>query len=91
MNDVLDALLSDPVLQRPDPDKQFYLQTDASKYGHDNVLLQPGDDDNSIAAMKQKIDGHPCEFDINSKSKLHVHPIGFSSRKCSKAESFLHS
>jgi hypothetical protein len=91
MNDILDALLSDPVLRRPDPKKRFYLRTDASKHGHGNVLLQPGDDKESLLSMNNEIKGHKCEFDISTKSKLRLYPIGFSGRKCSTSESFLHS
>jgi len=35
-------MVSKPILQQPDIDKMFYLQTDASKYGVGAVLLQDG-------------------------------------------------
>ena len=82
MNGILDSLLGDPVLIRPNSEKRFYLRTDASKFGHGNVLLQPGDDKESIAAMNREIAGGNCEFDTSTKCKLRLHPIGFSGRKC---------
>ena len=92
MNTVLNDLIKDPVLRRPDPDKRFYLRTDACKNGHGNVLLQPGDDETSIKAMNDEIAGGKCQFDTTLKETLlRLFPLGFSSRKCSKAESFLHS
>jgi hypothetical protein len=91
MNDILHALLSDPILRRPDANKRFYLRTDASKHGHGNVLLQPGDDKDSIEAMNKEINGGPCLFDTSTSCKLRLYPIGFSGRKCSTAESYLHS
>ena len=92
MNDVLHELIKDPVLRRPDPDKRFYLRTDACKQGHGNVLLQPSDDEKSLKAMQDEIDGGKCQFDINFKdNSLRLFPLRFASRKCSKAETFLHS
>ena len=37
-----DKMVSKPILQQPDFDKTFYLQTDASKYGVGVVLSQDG-------------------------------------------------
>ncbi len=37
-----DKMVSKPVLQQPDFDKTFYLQTDASKYGVGAILSQDG-------------------------------------------------
>ena len=92
MNRVLDDLIKDPTLRRPDPDKRFYLRTDACKQGHGNALLQPGDDEASIAAMNEEIAGGECKFDLTlKKGALRLYPLGFSSRKCSTAESYLHS
>ena len=39
MSNVLEDLLKDPALCCPDPDKCFYLRTDACKHGHSNALL----------------------------------------------------
>jgi len=38
--DLRDKMVSKPVLQQPNFNKMFYLQTDASKYGIGAVLLQ---------------------------------------------------
>jgi len=35
-----DKMVSKPILQQPDFNKTFYLQTDASKYGVEVVLSQ---------------------------------------------------
>ena len=91
IEDVLNAVMSDPVLKRADINKRFYVRTDASSVGHGNALLQPGDDATSLAAMNREINGGPCEFETNIKCSLKLHPIGFSARKCAKNEKYLHS
>jgi len=46
-----DKMTDKPVLQQPDFNKTFYLQTDASKYGVGAVLLQ--DKGESVSTPKQ--------------------------------------
>ena len=52
-----DKMTDKPVLQQPDFNKTFYLQTDASKYGVGAVLLQ--DKGESVSTPKQ---WHPVIF-----------------------------
>lgn len=54
--------------------------------------MQPGDDKESLDAMEAEIKGGPCLFDMSlKKGSLRLHPLGFHGRKCSEAESYLHS
>ena len=91
MHDLLNAVMSDPILQRADINKRFYLRSDACAIGHGNVLLQPGNDAPSLAAMRREINGADCEFELTVSSELKLHPLGFAARKCVLNEKYLHS
>ena len=91
MLDLLTAVLSDPILQRADIKKRFYIRTDACSRGHGNVLLQPGDDAASLTTMHREINGTECEFELTRAITLKLHPLGFAARKYTKNEKFLHS
>eukprot|EP00957_Ditylum_brightwellii_P163376 12439212-Ditylum_brightwellii.AAC.1 len=56
--DTKKAILSCPILQRADTNKCPYLRTDFSKIAMGAALLQPGDDNDSIDAMKDKASRH---------------------------------
>ena len=84
MLDLFTAVLSDPILQRADIKKRFYIRTDACSRGHGNVLLQSGDDAASLAAMNREINGAECEFELTRASTLKLHPLGFTACKCTK-------
>ena len=85
-----DAILQEPILQRADPDKRFYLKTDFSAIGMGYVLCQPGNDEQSLKAMIEEDAGAKCKFDL-CLSKLRLHPICFGSRKCIHNEKLFHS
>ena len=88
--DMLQALLADPCLMRYNPEKRCYLRTDFSSLGFGTVLLQPDDDEASLAAMKREMEGGPCEF-MQKGSTLRLRPISFAARRCRGREAKLHS
>ena len=90
-NDLLDAVMSDHILKRAVINKRFYLQTNACSIGHSNVLLKPGNDILSLAAIRREMNGGPCEFELTVKSSLKLHPLGFTVQKCVFNEKYLHS
>ena len=91
MHSILDAVMLDPILQRADINKRFYLRTDVCTIWYGNALLQPGDDKLSLAATNREINSSPCEFDTSVTSPLNLHPLGFSARKCTPNKKYLHS
>ena len=88
--DIRNAILSKPLLKRVSRSKRLYLGTDFSKIGMGFWTAQPGDDDESIKAMKAEDAGGPCLFDINIHG-LRLFPCSFGSRLCLPNEEFLHS
>ena len=89
-DDVRDAMLSDPCLQRFDYRKPVILRTDFSARGFGYVLLQPGNDDASQQASQAYRDGKGFTF-MTKGSKAVLHPICFGARRCRGNEVRLHS
>jgi len=83
-----DRMVSKPVLQQPDFDKTFYLQTDTSKYGVGTILLQDGSMKGvtpqkrhpvayylaTFSPTEQNYDAHDLEFLRVLKSIEHWRP-----------------
>ena len=67
-DDLRQAILKKPVLQRFDRGKRVYIRTDFSTIGMGVVALQPEDTPDAIAAMEREIAGGPCEFDKGTSS-----------------------
>ena len=92
MKELLEELITRPTLARPDYTRRFYLKTDWCRLGMAAVLLQA--DPNDAEAKEQETQettlGKPCAFDKHVHT-LRLRPIAFSSRKCSEAESAMHS
>ena len=88
--DIRTTILSKPLLRRVSRTKRPYLRTDFSKLGFGHVLLQPGDDEPSIAAMDRENAGGPCEFDL-TLGGLRLFPCSFGGRICRGPERYLHS
>ena len=84
------ALLDDPCLKRFDHRKLLVLMTDFSCKGFGYVACQPGDDDDSQAAMRTFMRGGPCEF-LKKGSTIALHPVAFGSRRTRGNETRLHS
>ena len=60
--DMISAVCDDPVIARCDYTKRPYLLTDFSEKGFGYVICQPGDNPDSLAAMRRKMAGGDCEF-----------------------------
>ena len=88
--DMISAICDDPVIARYDYTKRPYLLTDFSKKGFGYVICQPGDDPDSLAAMRREIAGGDCEF-LRKGSNLVLRTTGFGSRASKGREQFLHS
>jgi hypothetical protein len=80
LEELKEAILSNPVLKRPVPNRRFYLKTDWSANAQGAVLLQAGCAEEDEAAMIREIEGGECEFE-KTMSGLRLCPIGFLSQK----------
>ena len=91
LRDLKDAVLSQPILRRPNSRIRFYLKTDWSKRAQGAALLQPASEDaEAMEAMLREAAGGKCEFDL-TKSGLRLFPIAFISRRTSNIEESYHS
>ena len=70
MNNLLDDVISDPVLVWTDMEIRFYLSSDACAGVHGNALLWPVNDELSLSAMRREINGEKCEFETSYKYAL---------------------
>ena len=85
------AILSFPILRRPNPELRFYLKTDWSKNAMGAALLQPDQDDQrALEAMHNEETGEKCMFDL-TKSGIRLYPLAFISRRTSEPEKSYHS
>eukprot|EP00984_Skeletonema_dohrnii_P006306 scaffold2258_cov84-Skeletonema_dohrnii-CCMP3373.AAC.7 len=90
-DDMINAILSDPCLQRYRADFRTYLSTDFCKRGFGYACLQPDDThQQSIDSMRREMAGGPCEF-LNDEFKLRLRPTSFGSRITRGMEPNLHS
>ena len=88
--DLKGAILSDPCIQRFDHRKLIVLRTDFSSKGFGYVLLQPGNDEASVKAAQDYLDGKG--FNIMTRdSKAILHPVCFGARCTRGNEIWLHS
>jgi hypothetical protein len=55
-------MCSTPVLQQPNFEKKFYLQTDTSAYGMGTILLQKGETTTPSLEKFKKPVTHPVAF-----------------------------
>ena len=88
--DLKGAILSDPCIQRFDHRKLIVLRTDFSSKGFGYVLLQPGNDDASVRAAQDYLDGKGFTF-MTKDSKAILHPVCFGARRTRGNEIRLHS
>ncbi len=84
------AILKDPCLAQFDPHKWAYLHTDFSSVVFGYVILQPGNDKNSLDTMECKMNGGDCKF-MCKGSNVSLKPIAFGSFRSKDIEKFLHS
>ncbi|CAJ1948175.1 unnamed protein product [Cylindrotheca closterium] len=84
------AIVTGPILKRPNPKRRFYLKTDWSSNAMGAVLLQADTTEEAEESMRKEIEGGKCEFN-KSMSKLRLRPIAFISRICKGKECDYHS
>ena len=91
LQELKDAILSFPILRRPNTELRFYLKTDWSKNAMGAALLQPDEDDQrAMEAMTNEIVGEKCAFDL-TKLGLRLYPLTFISRRTAGPERSYHS
>ena len=78
-NEMHQAILSDPVLQRYDHRKLLVLRTDFSADSFGYVACQPADDDVSLKAMNEQMRGGGFNFMRKTSSAI-LHPVAFGCR-----------
>jgi hypothetical protein len=84
------AILADPCLQRYDHRKLLVLCTDFSADGFGYVACQPADDDVSLATMHWCMRGDGFDFMTKTSSAV-LHPVAFGCRRTRGNETKLHS
>ena len=70
--------------------KRLYLRTDFSAKGFSYAACQPGNDPDSLAAMRREMRGGTCEF-MTKGSNLTLRCVAFGSRRTKGNETRLHS
>ena len=68
------AFTKAPVLQYPDQDHEFWLETDASEFAIDGVLSVKGDDGDfrPVAYMSHSMTPPECNYPIHDKEMLAI-------------------
>jgi hypothetical protein len=90
MDNVKDAILSDPCLVRFNHNRLVILRTDFSSRGFGFVVYQPGMDESSEAAMVAYRSGSDFAF-MTKNAKGVLRPVAFGGRPCRENEVRLHS
>jgi hypothetical protein len=90
LDNMKNAIISNPCLQQFDYRKLVVLCTDFSALGFGYVLLQPGNNDASIQALQDYRDGKGFSF-MSNKSLATLHLICFGDQKCRGNKVWLHS
>ena len=86
-----EAILSGPVLKRPDWERPFYVKTDWSSYAKGGALCQPECSVEAEEALrKQREEGTLADFDKTIRG-LRLRPIQFISQRNTVAERSHHS
>jgi hypothetical protein len=85
-----DAILSRPVLKRPDWNRPFFVKTDWSSFAKGGALCQAECTPQAEEALKDQSDGHPSVFD-KTISGLRLRPLQFISKRNSVSERSYHS
>jgi hypothetical protein len=88
-NDLKEAIISDPCIQRFDHRKLVVLRSDFSSLGFGFVLLQPGNDEASVRAAQDYRAGKGFSF-MTKGSTATLRPICFGARKTRGNEVRLH-
>jgi hypothetical protein len=90
MDDIKEAILSDPCLMRFNHNRLVVLRTDFSSLGFGYVVCQPGTDASLEAAMVVYRLGSDFAF-MTKEVKGVLRPVAFGGRRCRGNEIRLHS
>jgi len=90
LDDVKEAILSNPCLMCFNHHRLIVLRTDFSAKGYGFVVCQPGTDDSSEAAMVAYRSGSDFVF-MTKEAKGNLRPIAFGGRRCQGNKTRLHS
>ena len=90
MDDLKEAILSDPCLMRFNHKCLIVLRTDFLSRGFGFVVSQPGTDECSEAAMVAYRSGSDFAFMTKEATGV-LHPVAFGGRRCRGNEVRLHS
>ena len=77
--DIKKRITLSPVLARYDPSKPKFLKTNWNAEGMGWIMMQPADDEESVAATALLLSTGECKFDL-TKIGARLRPTGFSSR-----------
>jgi hypothetical protein len=80
LEELKQAMLDNPVLKRPVPNRRFYLKTNWSCNAQGAVLLQAGCSEEEEAALNREIDRGAFEFE-KTMGGLRLRPIAFFSQR----------
>ena len=78
--DMINSVISEPLIYLYDFEKHPYLLTDFSKVGFCYDMCQPNDNPDSMAAMRREMEGGDCEF-LRHKFKLLLQSTGAGYRR----------
>jgi RNase H-like domain found in reverse transcriptase len=90
LEEMKEAIVSGPVLKRPDWNRTFYVKTDWSSYAKVGALCQPECSPKAEEALRKDIEGTDAGFD-RTISGLRLRPVQFISKKNLEAEQSQHS
>jgi hypothetical protein len=90
LNDMKNAILSDPCILQFDHQKLIVLRTDFFSKGFGYVLCQPATDESMLKAVQDYRDGKGFSFMTKSSSAI-LHPICFGARQSRGNKVRLHS
>jgi hypothetical protein len=90
LDDMKNAILSDPCILQFDHRKLIVLRTDFSSKGFGYVLCQPATNESTLKAVQDYQDGKGFSFMTKSSSAI-LHPVCFGARRSCGNEVRLHS
>jgi RNase H-like domain found in reverse transcriptase len=90
LEEMKEAIISGPVLKRPDWNRTFYVKTDWSSYAKGGALCQPECSPEAKEALRKDMEGKDGGFD-KTISGFQLRPVQFISKKNSEAERSQHS
>jgi hypothetical protein len=90
LEEMKEAIISGPVLKRPDWNRMFYVKRDWSSYAKGGLLCQPECSPETEEALRKDLEGKDGGFD-KTISRFRLRPVQFISKKNTEAECSQHS